>query len=321
MASSLFALLDDIATGLDDVALLTKVAMRKTAGVLGDDLALNAQQVAGVSANRELPVVWAVARGSAINKTILVPGALAISAVAPWAVTPLLMIGGAFLCYEGFEKIAHKLLHNTAEDAAHKAELMHALADPATDLVAIERDKIKGAVRTDFILSAEIIVITLGTVANSTFGTRVLVLTAIAVIMTVGVYGLVGAIVKLDDGGQHLSLRSGQTAFARMQRGAGGAILAGAPWLMRGLSVAGTAAMFLVGGGILVHGIPPLHHAFERFAGGLAELLGVGDTLRALMLIAFDGVTGIMAGALVLGMVTGVRRVLPARSTVRASSG
>ena len=321
MASSLFALLDDIATGLDDVALLTKVAMRKTAGVLGDDLALNAQQVAGVSANRELPVVWAVARGSAINKTILVPGALAISAVAPWAVTPLLMLGGAFLCYEGFEKIAHKLLHSKAEDAAHEAELMHALADPAADLVAIERDKIKGAVRTDFILSAEIIVITLGTVANSTFGTRVLVLTAIAVIMTVGVYGLVGAIVKLDDGGQHLSLRSGQTAFARMQRGVGGAILAGAPWLMRGLSVAGTAAMFLVGGGILVHGIPPLHHAFERLAGGLAELLGMGDTLRALTLIAFDGATGIVAGALVLGIVTGLRRVLPARSTARASSG
>jgi uncharacterized protein len=316
LPSSLFALLDDIATGLDDVALLTKVAMRKTAGVLGDDLALNAQQVAGVSAKRELPVVWAVARGSAINKAILVPGALAISAVAPWAVTPLLMIGGAFLCYEGFEKIAHKLLHSKAEDAAHEAELMHALADPATDLVAFERDKIKGAVRTDFILSAEIIVITLGTVANSTFGTRVLVLTAIAVIMTVGVYGLVAAIVKLDDGGQHLSLRSGATAFARMQRGVGGAILAGAPWLMRGLSVAGTAAMFLVGGGILVHGIPPLHHALERLAGGLAELVGVGATLRALTLIAFDGATGIVAGALVLGIVTGVRRVLPARPTV-----
>ena len=191
MPSSLFALLDDIATGLDDVALLTKVAARKTAGVLGDDLALNAQQVAGVSANRELPVVWAVARGSAINKAILVPAALIISALAPWAVTPLLMIGGAFLCYEGVEKIAHKLFHNKAEDAAHEAELMRAFIDPAADLLAIEKDKIRGAVRTDFILSAEIIVITLGTVANSAFATQVLVLTAIAVIMTVGVYGLV----------------------------------------------------------------------------------------------------------------------------------
>ena len=321
MPSSLFALLDDIATGLDDVALLTKVAMRKTVGVLGDDLALNAQQVAGVSANRELPVVWAVAKGSAINKAILVPGALAIGALAAWAVTPLLMIGGAFLCYEGVEKIAHRLFHSKAEDAAHEAELMHALTDPAADLVAIERDKIRGAVRTDFILSAEIIVITLGTVANSTFITQVLVLTGMAVLMTVGVYGLVGGIVKLDDAGLHLSQRSGDTAFARMQRGLGGAILAGAPWLLRGLSVAGTAAMFLVGGGILVHGIPPLHHAFERLVGGLAEVPAVGDTLRALTLIAFDGITGIIAGALVLGVVIGVRRVLPARWAMRMSSG
>ncbi len=318
MPSSLFALLDDIATGLDDVALLTKIAARKTAGVLGDDLALNAQQVAGVSANRELPVVWAVARGSAINKAILVPAALIISALAPWAVTPLLMIGGAFLCYEGVEKIAHKLFHSEAEDAAHEAELMRAFIDPAADLLAIEKDKIRGAVRTDFILSAEIIVITLGTVANSTFGTQVLVLTAIAVIMTVGVYGLVGGIVKLDDGGIHLSQRSGETAFARMQRGLGGAILTGAPWLMKGLSVAGTAAMFLVGGGILVHGIPPLHHAFERLTDGLAELPAVGDTLRLLTLVAFDAATGIIAGALVLGIVTGVRRVLPGRVAVEA---
>jgi hypothetical protein len=321
MPSSLFALLDDIATGLDDVALLTKVAARKTAGVLGDDLALNAQQVAGVSASRELPVVWAVAKGSAINKAILVPAALIISALAPWAVTPLLMIGGAFLCYEGVEKMAHKLFHSKAEDAAHEAELLRAFIDPAADLLAIEKDKIRGAVRTDFILSAEIIVITLGTVANSTFGTQVLVLTAIAVFMTAGVYGLVGGIVKLDDGGIHLSQRSGDTAFARMQRGLGGAILRGAPWLMKGLSVAGTAAMFLVGGGILVHGIPPLHHAFERLADGLTELPAVGETLRLLTLVAFDGATGIIAGALVLGIVTGVRRVLPGRSAMRTSSG
>ena len=320
MPSSLFALLDDIATGLDDVALLTKVAARKTAGVLGDDLALNAQQVAGVSANRELPVVWAVAKGSAINKAILVPAALVISALAPWAVTPLLMIGGAFLCYEGVEKIAHKLFHK-AEDAAHQAELMHAFMNPAADLLAIEKDKIRGAVRTDFILSAEIIVITLGTVANSTFLTQVLVLTAIAVTMTVGVYGLVGGIVKLDDGGMHLSQRSGETAFARMQRGLGGAILICAPWLMKGLSVAGTAAMFLVGGGILVHGIPPLHHTFERLADGLPELPAVGDALRLLTLVALDGTAGIIAGALVLGIVTGVRRVLPARWAMRISSG
>ena len=314
LPSSLLALLDDIATGLDDVALLTKVAARKTAGVLGDDLALNVQQVAGVTANRELPVVWAVARGSAINKAILVPAALVVSALAPWAVTPLLMIGGAFLCYEGFEKIAHKLFHSKAEDEAHEAKLTHALTDSSADLMAIEKDKIKGAVRTDFILSAEIIVITLGTVANATFVTQVLVLTCLAVAMTVGVYGLVGGIVKLDDGGLHLSQRGGETAFARIQRGLGRAILAGAPWLMKGLSVVGTAAMFLVGGGILLHGIPPLHHTFERLADGLAEVPAVGDTLRLLALIAFDATAGIIAGALVLGIVTSVRRVLRPRA-------
>ena len=313
MPSTLFALLDDIATGLDDVALLTKVAARKTAGVLGDDLALNAQQVSGISANRELPVVWAVAKGSAVNKVILVPAALALSALAPWAVTPLLMIGGAFLCYEGFEKIAHRLLHSKEEDAAHEAELMRAIADPAADLVVLEQDKIKGAIRTDFILSAEIIVITLGTVANSTFATRVLVLTSIAVLLTVGVYGLVAAIVKLDDGGMHLSRRSGDTAYARMQRGMGAAILAGAPWLLKGLSLAGTVAMFLVGGGIIVHGIPLLHHAFERLADSLLEVPGVGETLRMATLIAFDGMAGLAAGAVVLAIVTGVRRLFNPR--------
>jgi predicted DNA repair protein MutK len=319
MPSSLFALLDDIATGLDDVALLTKVAARKTAGVLGDDLALNAQQVAGISADRELPVVLAVARGSAINKAILVPAALAISALAPWAVTPLLMIGGAFLCYEGVEKIAHKLFHGKADDAAHEGELMHALADPTADLVAIEKDKIKGAVRTDFILSAEIIVITLGTVADSTFLNQVTVLTGIAVIMTVGVYGLVASIVKLDDVGLYLSRRSGQMALARMQRGLGDVILLGAPWLMKGLSVVGTAAMFLVGGGILVHGIPALHHSVERFADLLAELPTVGHTLRLLTITAVDATTGIIAGALVLGIMAGVRRVLRPRAELSAS--
>ena len=310
MPSSLFALLDDLATGLDDVALLTKVAARKTAGVLGDDLALNAQQVAGVIAKRELPVVWTVAKGSAINKAILVPAALVISALAPWAVTPLLMIGGAFLCYEGFEKIVHTLFHSKAEDAVHETELMHALADPAADLIAIEKGKINGAVRTDFILSAEIIVITLGTVAGSTFATQLMVLTSIAVLMTVGVYGLVGGIVKLDDVGLHLSQRSAETAFARMQRRAGVAILAGAPWLMKGLSVAGTTAMFLVGGGIILHGIPPMQHAFERLTDGLAELPAVGRTLRLLTLLAFDGTIGVIAGALVLSLVTGFRRLL-----------
>ena len=288
-AGSLLALLDDIATVLDDVAILTKVAAKKTAGVLGDDLALNAQQVAGVRAERELPVVWAVAKGSFVNKLILVPSALAISALAPWAITPLLMIGGAFLCYEGFEKIAHRFLHSKAEDDAHHREHLQAVSDPAVDLVAVEKEKIKGAIRTDFILSAEIVVITLGTVAQSDFVTRVAVLSGIALLMTVGVYGLVAGIVKLDDAGLYLSNRAGAA------RALGRSLLWISPWLMKALSVAGTAAMFLVGGGILVHGIPPLHHLFE----------GTG----MLVSILLDGVTGIVAGGLVLGGVTLARKL------------
>ncbi|WP_332775332.1 DUF808 domain-containing protein [Polaromonas sp.] len=310
MASSLLALIDDIATVLDDVAVLTKVAAKKTAGVLGDDLALNAQQVSGVKANRELPVVWAVAKGSLLNKAILVPAALAISAFMAWAVTPLLMVGGAFLCFEGFEKLAHKLMHSKHEQAAHHEELVTALADPSVDLVAVEKDKIKGAVRTDFILSAEIIAITLGTVQASPLTTQLTVLAGIALLMTMGVYGLVAGIVKLDDGGLYLSRQSGEGALPRLQRGLGRGILAAAPWLMKSLSVAGTAAMFLVGGGILTHGIPALHHAIEALAARAASLPGVGALLQALTPITLDAITGIVAGALVLAGVLLVKRVM-----------
>ena len=305
--SSLLLLIDDIASVLDDVATLTKVATKKTAGVLGDDLALNAQQVTGVKAERELPVVWAVAKGSFRNKAILVPAALAISAFAPWAIVPLLMLGGAFLCYEGFEKLAHKFLHR-AEAEAHHDKVAKALGDPAGDLVAVERDKIQGAVRTDFILSAEIIAITLGTVAGMAFVTQVAVLAGIAVLMTVGVYGLVAAIVKLDDGGLYLSRRTGDGAFARLQRALGAGILKAAPALMRGLSIAGTAAMFLVGGGILTHGIPPLHHAIERLTDALGGVPG------ALAPLALDALTGIVAGAVVLAATSLVKRILPANA-------
>ncbi|MDZ7919554.1 DUF808 domain-containing protein [Rhodoferax sp.] len=287
MASSLLALLDDIATILDDVAVLTKVAAKKTAGVLGDDLALNAQQVAGVRADRELPVVWAVCKGSLVNKLILVPAALAISAVAPWLVTPLLMVGGAFLCFEGFEKLAHKFLHRAEDEQAHEAALMQALANPDVDLLALEKDKVKGAIRTDFILSAEIIAITLGTVQASPFATQFTVLAGVALIMTVGVYGLVAGIVKIDDAGLYLSRQSGSGTQA-LGRG----LLRAAPILMKVLSVAGTAAMFLVGGGILVHGLPFLHH--------LLEGLPVG--------FVWDGLVGVVAGGLVLAGVTGVQR-------------
>ncbi|HEX5685587.1 MAG TPA: DUF808 domain-containing protein [Ideonella sp.] len=287
-AASLLALLDDIATVLDDVAVLTKVAAKKTAGVLGDDLALNAQQVSGVRAERELPVVWAVAKGSMLNKAILVPAALAISAVAPWLITPLLMIGGAYLCFEGAEKLAHRFFHSPAEDQAEHAGLTQALVAGEADLVAFEKDKIKGAVRTDFVLSAEIIAITLGSVAGTSLTTQASVLALVAVVMTVGVYGFVAGIVKLDDAGLALSKRPG--AFSQRL---GAFLLAAAPWLMRTLAVVGTAAMFLVGGGILVHGIPALHHLIEA---AVAALPSVGWLVSLLG----DALTGIAAGFVVV---------------------
>ena len=298
--ASLLALIDDIATILDDVAVMTKLAAKKTAGVLGDDLALNAQQVTGVRANRELPVVWAVAMGSLVNKAILVPAALAISAFAPWAVTPLMMAGGTFLCYEGVEKLFHA--HGNGEKAAHEDELREALADPAVDMKQFERDKIRGAIRTDFILSAEIIVITLGTVADAAFSRQVGVLVAISLLMTVGVYGFVAGIVKIDDAGLWLSQRASAAA-----RGFGRFLLGLAPWLMKVLSVAGMAAMFLVGGGILVHSIPVLHHLIEGWA---AQAGGIGWLLSMLG----NAVVGIIAGAVTLGVVTVVKRLRGGRA-------
>ena len=293
--SSLLALIDDISTVLDDVATMTKIAARKTAGVLGDDLALNAQQVTGVKADRELPVVWAVAKGSLVNKAILVPAALLISAVAPWLVVPLLMLGGLFLCYEGAEKLLHKLLHKH-EDDEQQAHL-EAIADPAVDLVAFERDKIRGAVRTDFILSAEIIAITLGTVATASFLNQVLVLSGIALLMTVGVYGLVAGIVKLDDAGLYLSQRT--SAFAQA---CGRGILRLAPWLMKALSVIGTAAMFMVGGGILSHGLPPVEAAVHHAAQWVAQ--DAGQLLSALVPTLLNGLLGVAAGLLSLPLVS-----------------
>ncbi|HVF62703.1 MAG TPA: DUF808 domain-containing protein [Casimicrobiaceae bacterium] len=307
--SSFFALFDDIASVLDDVALLTKAATKKTAGVLGDDLALNAQQVAGVRADRELPVVWSVAKGSLVNKAILVPSALAISAFAPWAITPLLMIGGLFLCYEGFEKIAHWLLHRTRDDVGHHEHLVHALDDPNVDIVAFEKDKIKGAIRTDFILSAEIIVIALGTVASSPFSTQVLVLVGIALLMTVGVYGLVAGIVKLDDAGQRLTRIPSAGAGAALLQGVGRMILRIAPWLMKALSIAGTAAMFLVGGGILTHGIAVLEHSIENWAHAAGALPHIGTIIEALAPTLINAVVGIVAGGLVYAVIELVRRV------------
>lgn len=292
--SSLFALIDDIATLLDDVSVMTKVAAKKTAGVLGDDLALNANQVAGVNADRELPVVWAVAKGSSINKLILVPAALAIAAFAPWAIPPLLMAGGAFLCFEGVEKIAHRWLH-PGEDAAEAAALRAAVADATIDMVAFEKDKIKGAIRTDFILSAEIIVIALGTVATQPLVKQFGVLAGISVLMTIGVYGLVAGIVKIDDVGLWLQSKASATAKA-----IGRALLAGAPLLMKFLSVAGTAAMFLVGGSILVHNVPAVHHLVQAWAAMTGPVSGV-------VAAVLEALVGALAGALVLAAVEGIK--------------
>ncbi|HET7136608.1 MAG TPA: DUF808 domain-containing protein [Casimicrobiaceae bacterium] len=306
--ANLLALIDDIASVLDDVALLTKAATKKTAAVLGDDVALNAQQVTGVAAGRELPIVWAVAKGSLVNKAILVPLALAISAFAPWAVMPLLMIGGLFLCYEGFEKIAHRLAGPTKDDAERR-RLGEALRDPGVDMKALEKAKIKGAVRTDFILSAEIITIALGTVAGSAFGVRVAVLVGIALLMTIGVYGFVAGIVKLDDVGLHLARRPDGATLGPLQRAIGRRIVGATPWLMKALSIAGTAAMFLVGGGILTHGVPALHHAIQNLGDGLDDLPGVGAVLGALGPMLVNALAGMVAGGVVFALGLLARRV------------
>lgn len=295
--ASLLALLDDIASVLDDVALMTKVAAKKTAGVLGDDLALNAEQVSGVRAERELPVVWAVAVGSLKNKAILVPAALAISALLPWAITPLLMIGGFYLCLEGVEKLAHKWLHNPAEVTAQHADELAAITDETVDLAVFEADKIKGAIRTDFVLSAEIIVIALGTVADQPFVSQVAVLVGIALLMTVGVYGIVAGIVKMDDVGAYLLTKSSALAKA-----VGKVLLLAAPKLMKALTVIGTAAMFMVGGGILAHGIAPVQHGIEHLAGQIGVL---GGALSLLL----DVIVGLIGGTLTLGLVTLISRL------------
>jgi predicted DNA repair protein MutK len=301
--SSLLVLIDDIAAVLDDVSVMTKVAAKKTAGVLGDDLAVNAEKVTGVRAERELPVVWAVAKGSFLNKLILVPAALLVSFIAPWLITPALMAGGLYLCFEGFEKVAHRFIHSAAEDDAEHEALMKRLADPAVDLVAYEKKKIRGAVRTDFILSAEIIVLTLGIVADSDFATRVLTLSGIAIIMTIGVYGLVAGIVKLDDLGLYLYEREGDGPGSRVSRWLGQRLITFAPWLMKALGVIGTVAMFMVGGGILLHGIPGLGHAVEAFAHDLPGMWGpITSTLAGVLL-------GMVAGGLVLAIVEGIKRV------------
>ena len=304
MATGLLLLLDDIASILDDVATLTKVSLEKTAGVLGDDLALNAYQVSGVQPNRELPIVWAVAKGSFKNKAILVPGALAFSWAAPWAITPLMIAGGSFLCFEGFEKIAHKFLHSKQEDETHHAQHVEILITEEIDVAAAEEQKIKGAVRTDFILSAEIIVIALDIVEKSSFSTRLGVLVGVGILMTIGVYGLVAVIVKLDDIGMYLQKKPGK-ALRRL----GNFILHSAPYLMKFLSVAGTVAMFLVGGGILAHKIDFLHHGVEFVSEWAAQAPLFGWLLKTGTVMLTQTIIGLATGAIVLVAVTAWKKL------------
>ncbi|QIC70847.1 DUF808 domain-containing protein [Acinetobacter indicus] len=303
MASSLLLLLDDIATVLDDVAVMSKMAAKKTAGVLGDDLALNAQQVSGVRSERELPVVWRVAKGSFVNKLILVPLALLISVVAPWLINPLLVVGGLFLCYEGVEKVLHSLHKKKAKTAE---EAQQELIKTETDLATFETEKIKGAVRTDFILSAEIIVISLGTVATAAFGVKVTVLSIIAIAMTIGVYGLVAFIVKIDDIGLHLSEQA-----SNFKQSVGRGLLAFAPILMKILSIVGTLAMFLVGGGIINHAIPLVHHFTEDSVEYVQEIPNIGSIFGALTPTLINFAVGFIAGLIVVGLIGLVKKVWP----------
>ena len=312
--SSLLTLLDDIATLLDDVAVLTKVAAKKTAGVIGDDLALNAEQVSGVRAERELPVVWAVFKGSALNKLIMVPVALALSAFLPWVITPLLMLGGAFLCYEGFEKVAHRLLHSKAEDEEEHRDRLEAIVDEKVDMVAFEKKRIRGAIRTDAILSAEIIVIVLGTLQDTDLVSRIVVLTFLAAVITIGIYGLVAGIVKLDDVGMHLLESRGETRWIRFRRWFGAWILRMAPKFMRSLSVLGTAAMFLVGGGILVHGIPPVAELLHHIEELVHALPAAGNLAAVIAATLFNGLVGLLAGGVIVGASSIAARLLPSRS-------
>lgn len=307
--ANLLTLIDDIASLLDDVAALTKTAGAKTAGVLGDDLALNAQQVTGVRVDRELPVVWAVFKGSLLNKTILVPLALAISAFVPWLVTPLLTLGGLFLCFEGAEKLLHSALHR--KHAEHAADQAPADPSPAGEQAPLnEKERVKGAIRTDFILSAEIIAITLGIVAHEPLPTQITVMAIIALTMTVGVYGIVAAIVKLDDLGLYLSQLQGG-GMRPLLRTIGRGILRAAPWLMKGLSIAGTIAMFLVGGGIVTHGIPAVHHALEH---GLAQV-ALPAWISGLALPVAQGVVGLLAGLVLAIVFLGIQKI---RGTAQA---
>jgi hypothetical protein len=304
----LLALIDDIATLLDDVAALSKIATQKTAGVLGDDLALNAEQVSGVKAERELPVVWAVAKGSIKNKFILVPGALLISAIAPWAIPILLILGGTFLCFEGAEKVFHKLFHSKYDKDSQEVhqEKLQALSDHSVDIIEFEKQKIKGAIRTDFILSAEIIVIILGIVQGSNFITQITVVSGMALAVTIFIYGVVAGIVKIDDAGLYLSKVKITGIWSKFKRSFGIFLLLSAPYLMKTLSIVGTIAMFLVGGGILIHNIPFIHHITIS----ISDRLPISENFPFMVTLLSDALTGIILGIITLSVVKIFKKLL-----------
>ncbi len=326
MASGLLLLLDDITSVLDDVATLTKVAVKKTSGVLGDDLALNAQQVSGVAANRELPIVWAVAKGSFINKAILVPSAILLSQFASWSITPLLIVGGAYLCFEGVEKLVHNYLHkkhhneHTATEIETQADSVPEVPSDASQIRTLEKSKISGAIRTDFILSAEIVVITLGSVAGADLWTRIGVLVTIAILMTVGVYGLVAGIVKLDDLGGWLLASKSSGFGGSIARKLGYFLLLATPYLMTFLSIAGTAAMFLVGGGIVLHGIEPLHHWIEHYLEPLRHVGQFGALAETFVTMLIQATIGVIVGAIVLAVVAAAKQIWSRRSNSHQTS-
>ncbi|MDX2369062.1 MAG: DUF808 domain-containing protein [Colwellia sp.] len=298
--ASLLTLLDDIAMLLDDVAVLSKVAAKKTAGVLGDDLAVNAEQLSGgIRADRELPVVWAVFKGSMLNKAILVPIALLLSYFLPSLIMPLLMLGGAYLCYEGFEKVWHNFTDKAAVEH-HKEHLRAALQDPNIDLEDFEKDKIKGAIRTDFILSAEIIIIALGTIADKDITTQISVLIFVAILMTVGVYGLVAGIVKIDDGGLALIKHNSTSLWGKFKRGLGQFMIGFAPRLMKFLAVAGTVAMWLVGGSLITHGVHSTHTYIITASEFMAKTPVIGNILEGITPISIDLIVGFTLGALLV---------------------
>jgi predicted DNA repair protein MutK len=296
MASGLLAFFDDISVILDDVAAMSKIAARKTAGIVGDDLAVNANVVVGIDPTRELPIVGKIALGSLLNKVVLIPLALALPTAA---IHPLLMVGGAFLCYEALHKMMHK---KDSDDQAHEEELLVAVRENGNDLMKVENQKVKGAIATDAVLSAEVIAVALGAVATAPLKVKALTLGVVGLVMTVGVYGLVAIIVKVDDLGMHLGRSTGAGSEFKKKLGAG--LVASMPIFMKCLSVVGTVAMFTVGGGLLLHGMPLLEHGIEAVLGSHSR----GLLATVVHFVTVVGI-GMLAGLITMPLFQGLGRL------------